>query len=94
MNSDLDEPFVDGFGQEALGQVAGEDLWEERHDIDPQGSLHRISGEWGGVNVELQTKKSGKDRVLPLASFSGCLKLVALSLFKPGLWQAYCGPSE
>jgi hypothetical protein len=41
VNSNLDEPFVDGFGQEALGQVPGKDLWEEGHDIDPQGSLHR-----------------------------------------------------
>jgi hypothetical protein len=45
VNSDLDEPFVDGFGQEALGQVPGEDLWEEGHDIDPQGSLHRTRGQ-------------------------------------------------
>ena len=71
MNSDLDEPFVDGFGQEALGQVAGEDLWEERHDIDPQGSLHRTSGEWGGVNVELQTKKAAKTVSCRLLLFLG-----------------------
>jgi hypothetical protein len=85
VNSDFDEPFVDGFGQEALGQVPGEDLWEKRHDIDPQGSLHRArvrvqgcGGEFGKDrkrgNFEPQTKKAAKTIVLPLACFS-CLKL-------------------
>jgi hypothetical protein len=32
-----------------LGQVPREDLWEKRHDIDPQGSLHRTRGQGSGV---------------------------------------------
>jgi hypothetical protein len=90
VNSDLDEPFVDGFGQEALGQVPGEDLREQGHDIDPQGSLHRarvrvqgFGGEFGKdrkrVNFEPQTKKAAKTIVLPLACFS-CLKFTVESL--------------
>jgi hypothetical protein len=69
VDANLDEPFVDGLGQETLGQVPGEDFREERHDIDPQGGLHRTRGQESRVWFRTANKKSGKDHVLPLASF-------------------------
>ncbi len=34
VNADLDQPFLKGFVEKALGKIARENLWKQRDDID------------------------------------------------------------